>query len=418
MTLRLSQALRLSNSPCIAFVGAGGKTSAIFQLARELAVTRKTVIVTATTHLHVDQVKYADSHWVVKNPVDLEKFQNNLGGVMLVTGPLDGDRTSGVNLDVLSRLREIQDHLPLPILIEADGSRQRPLKAPSQNEPVIPDFVDQVVVVAGLTGLGNPLTEQFVHRPEIFARLSGLKMGETITIEALSRALIHPFGGLKNIPQQADRISFLNQADTPDLTAQGKSLAKKILPSFNSVIIGSLEKTQVHAVYEPVAGIVLAGGGSSRFGRPKQVLDWHGKPFVRAAVETALLAGLSPVVVVTGAHPELVVAALVNLPVTIVHNPVWQDGQSTSIQAGLHFLQQAGSSTSYSKGEKFGKGWERCRCCHFPPCRPAAGDTDHPGRIVRRAFPDAIPDRCTLDRRAARQSGPFRPLHISGFDGA
>ncbi len=198
--MRLSQVLRLSKSPCIAFVGAGGKTSALFQLARELALTRKTVIVTTTTHLHVNQVKYADSHLVIEKLVDLEKLQNNLGGVMLVTGPQDGDRTLGVNPDTLSRLREVHDHLQLPLLIEADGSRQRPLKAPSQNEPVIPEFVEQVVVVAGLTGLGKPLIEQFVHRPEVFARLSGLSMDKTITIEALSRVLTHPLGGFKNIP--------------------------------------------------------------------------------------------------------------------------------------------------------------------------------------------------------------------------
>jgi molybdenum cofactor cytidylyltransferase len=174
MLMRLSQAIRLSKTPCIAFVGSGGKTTAIFQLARELELEGGAVIVTATTHLHVDQIKSADSHWVPENPADLESFQKNLCGVMLVTGPKEGDRTLGVNADILSRLREIHDHYRLPLLIEADGSRRKPLKAPNQNEPVIPEFVDQVVVVAGLTGLGKPLSEQFVHRPDIFAHLSGL----------------------------------------------------------------------------------------------------------------------------------------------------------------------------------------------------------------------------------------------------
>ena len=195
--MRLSQAFRLSNSPCLALVGAGGKTTALFQLARELPPP---VIVTATTHLHIDQIKLADSHWIGQKPEDLAGLEENLGGVMLVTGLVDGDRTTGLNDNLLFWLREVCDSHNLPLLIEADGSRQRPLKAPADPEPAIPEFIETVVVGAGLTGLGKPLTEEFVHRPEIFARLSGLKIRETITLKALSRVLIHPAGGLKNIP--------------------------------------------------------------------------------------------------------------------------------------------------------------------------------------------------------------------------
>jgi len=335
MTMRLSQAIRLSNSPCLALVGAGGKTTALFQLARELPPP---VIVTATTHLHVDQIKLADSHWNGGKPEDLAGLEENLGGVMLVTGPIDGDRTTGLNDNLLSWLREACASQNLPLLIEADGSRQRPLKAPADPEPAIPEFIETVVVVAGLTGLGKPLTEEFVHRPEIFARLSGLKMRETITLKALSRVLVHPAGGLKNIPLQALRIALLNQADTPELQAQGKTLAEKLLPAYHSVIIASLKQSQIHAVYEPVAGIILAGGGSSRFGQPKPLLDWHGKPFVRAVAETALAAGLSPVVVVTGANAEQVETAVNDLPVITVRNTGWQNGQSTSIKTGLQAL--------------------------------------------------------------------------------
>lgn len=365
-TMRFSQAIRLSNSPCLALVGAGGKTTALFQLARELTLSAETVIVTATTHLHVDQIKLADSHWMIEKPDDLVDLQKNLHGVMLVTGPLEGDRTTGLNAEILSRLREVHDRHHLPLLIEADGSRQRPLKAPDEHEPVIPEFVDLVVVVAGLAGIGKPLTKEYVHRPEIFASLSGLNMGETISPGALVRVFIHPSGGMKNIPQSSRRVAFLNQADTPALQAQAKMIAKQLLSCFHSVVSASLnpqlmlpnQSPEIHAVYEPVAGIILAGGGSSRFGQPKQLLDWYGKPFVRVVVETALTAGLSPVVVVTGAYAEKVEAALTNLPVRIVHNPVWQNGQSTSIQAGLRFLPHASFRDSSTMDEGFVEGWE------------------------------------------------------------
>ncbi|MBX3003376.1 MAG: nucleotidyltransferase family protein [Anaerolineales bacterium] len=86
---------------------------------------------------------------------------------------------------------------------------------------------------------------------------------------------------------------------------------------------------------ERVAGIVLAGGGSSRLGQPKQLLDWKGTPFVRQVAETALAAQLGPVIVVTGAAAAEVTAALHGLAVQVVHNPDWAEGQSSSVKAGL-----------------------------------------------------------------------------------
>jgi molybdenum cofactor cytidylyltransferase len=333
--VKLAQAIRLSNAPCLALVGAGGKTTALFQLARDLLPP---VIVTATTHLHINQIPLADSHWMADNPEDLNDLEENLQGVILVTAPIDGDRTKGLNENTLGWLHAMCGYHALPLLIEADGARQRPLKAPAEHEPVIPEFTDTVVVVSGMMGIGKPLTDEIVHRPEIFTRLSGLETGQTISPEAVVQVLTHPEGGLKGIPSGARRVVLLNQADTPELQAQAKSMAGKLLTTFDSIVIASLQHQKIHAVFEPVAGIILAAGESKRFGQPKQLLDWHGKPFVRQVADTALAAGLSPVVIVTGANAEQVEAAVRDLPLTINHNPNWQTGQSSSLQAGLRAI--------------------------------------------------------------------------------
>jgi molybdenum cofactor cytidylyltransferase len=96
-----------------------------------------------------------------------------------------------------------------------------------------------------------------------------------------------------------------------------------------------LKKEQVHAVHEPIAGIILAAGESQRFGQPKQLLDWRGEPFVRVVAKTALEAGLSPVILVTGAYAGQVQSVVQGLPVMIVHNENWKSGQASSIQAGI-----------------------------------------------------------------------------------
>ncbi len=115
-------------------------------------------------------------------------------------------------------------------------------------------------------------------------------------------------------------------------------MVRPLLAAYDSVLIASLQDQEIFAVHEPAAAIVLAAGDSSRYGKTKQLLDWHGEPFVRAVAKTALEAGCSPVVVVTGSDAEQVESAVKDLPVTVVHNPDWKEGQASSIRAGLQVL--------------------------------------------------------------------------------
>ncbi len=338
--MRLSKALRLPKSPIVALVGAGGKTTALFTLANELAPS----IVTTTTHFGEWQVNQSDIHIVVKPGGKLPNIPGD--SVVLVTGEKENDRFGGVDAGQLNALRDLAGSRGVPLLIEADGARQRPLKAPATREPVIPDFANTVIVVAGLKGMNNPLGEEHVHRPELFSQISGMEIGKNITVDALGRVLTHPSGGLKNIPIHARKTAILNQADTSELQSQGKLLAEKILPDYDAVVITSLEVTderfparrRIHAVHEQIAGIILAAGGSHKFGQPKQLLDFHGKPFVRVIAEKTLAAGLNPVIVVTGSHGNEVEQAVHDLPVQIVHNPEWEMGQSSSIRTGISSL--------------------------------------------------------------------------------
>jgi len=118
----------------------------------------------------------------------------------------------------------------------------------------------------------------------------------------------------------------------------GHTLASNLVPPYRAAIIVALAEEKVFAVHEPVAGVILAAGGSSRFGQVKQLLDWRGEPLVRRAARTALDAGLSPVVVVSGEATSQIGQALSGLPVNSVHNPEWEAGQSTSVKAGLRAL--------------------------------------------------------------------------------
>jgi molybdenum cofactor cytidylyltransferase len=333
--MNLTQALRYTPPASIALAGSGGKTTLLFQLARELG---QPVILAATAHMHIDQLKLADLHWIASEPGELAGLGSNLERVTLVTGPVSGERTLGLDNDTLVCLHEFCQAQSLPLLIEADGSRQHPLKAPTDHEPPIPDFVDMVVVVAGLSSIGKPLSPDSVYNPEGFSALGRLATGKMINPQAITNVLNHPSGGLKNIPVAARRVALLNQCDSAELQSVGQALAEKLIPTYHAVVIASLQEHQVHSVHESTAGIILAAGEGSRFGQPKQLLDYKGQPFVRRVAMTALASGLSPVVLVTGAHLKDVQAVVSDLPIIIAHNPQWVTGQSSSIQVGLHQL--------------------------------------------------------------------------------
>lgn len=334
--MKLFHALRLENlppAPAICFVGAGGKTTALFQLARQF-VSAKLMLITATTHLGAWQTSLADHHIITS---DANKIQLPQTGVVLVTGEVENERTKPVSSEVLNWLRAKSLEIGSPLLIEADGSRQKPLKAPADHEPPIPGFANVVIHVAGLSSLGKPLNDENIHRAEIFSKITGLPMGSAITKNAITNLMSHPQGGLKNIPPNARRIAMLNQADTPELQSIGSGMGHELLKSFDAVLIASLKQDYVH-LSEKTAGIILAAGTSSRYGKIKQLLDWKGKPFVRRVAETALRSGLEPVVVVTGFHHADVESHLQDLPIQIVHNSAYEQGQSASIKAGISAL--------------------------------------------------------------------------------
>ncbi len=202
LAVDLVQAIRAGRSIRLALVGAGGKTTALFQLARQMAPP---VLVSASTHLGVDQIGLADKHFIVDPSVHIADLRDRLvEGVNLFTGPVGEDnRTTGLSENNLDDLHRLADKLACPLLVEADGSRRLPLKAPAAHEPPIPGWVNTVAVLVGLSGLGKPLAAETVHRPEIFSALSGVEMGEPVGMPAIVRILLHPQGGLKNIP--ADR---------------------------------------------------------------------------------------------------------------------------------------------------------------------------------------------------------------------
>lgn len=84
--------------------------------------------------------------------------------------------------------------------------------------------------------------------------------------------------------------------------------------------------------------LILAAGGSSRMGRPKQLLQFNGTSLVRRAAKIAIEAGGQPIVMVTGAAEQEVAAEVRDLPVRVVTNTTWEEGMGLSIRIGVEEL--------------------------------------------------------------------------------
>lgn len=87
-----------------------------------------------------------------------------------------------------------------------------------------------------------------------------------------------------------------------------------------------------------VAGLVLAAGGGSRYGRPKALVDLGGRLLVERAADTLRAAGVPEIVVVLGAAAAEIRASADLRGARLVDNPDWPTGLASSLRAGLGAL--------------------------------------------------------------------------------
>lgn len=346
--IKLVDAIRLNKNSRLAIVGGGGKTTAMFQLARQFP---SPVIVTTTTHLGVEQGVLADVHFALEEDAQFPDLSKAISEnkVVLITGKPHADaRLGSIPSQIMDQVKVFVDEREIPLIIEADGSRKLPIKAPAENEPVIPDWVNEVVVVVGLSSVGKLASEEIVHRFEHFSGISGVRPRDAISFEHIEKMLSHPMGGLKSIPPKARRMVLLNQADDEMLAEGARVLADRLVGVYDAVLTASLkplgkagvEESGVKYCAERIAGIILAAGGASRYGQPKSLLVWQGETLIYRIARTALSAGLDPVVVVVGSTVQAIRDELADFPVCIVENLVWEEGQSSSLRVAIKSLSE------------------------------------------------------------------------------
>ena len=344
----LPTALGIGDRPeIVAVVGGGGKTSLLFALAAALPGR---TIVTTTTRIFAAQMRHAPA---VLYAEDLTRLDEILAihGRCLVVGHVSGDKALGVDPDLPARLLAHANH----VLVEADGSRMRPIKAPADHEPVIPNGTTLLIPVAGIDALAGPL-DAVAHRPEKIREITNYASGisnEEIAITGnghltplgIARVLTHPQGGLKGAPDGARVIPFINKVETMAELAAGRQSAAAMLRSLrvSRVVLGALRTAEpVSEVWRRVAAVVLAAGESRRMGRNKLLLPWGSTTVLGQTMINARSAGYQAVIAVTGHESDIVAEEIGTVgSIQIVHNRDYAKGMLTSVQAAVRALPNA-----------------------------------------------------------------------------
>jgi molybdenum cofactor cytidylyltransferase len=339
--MRLKRALGIERGDVVSLVGAGGKTTTMFRQADELVSDGWKVLTTTTTMIWREErcapmVLEADGDRL------LDEVRSALADHSRVTVASGFDDAQGKLVGIDASLVEALIALPEvdAIIVEADGAKGRSLKAPAPYEPVIPPSTSLLVPVAAMDALGQPLDERTVHRPEIVARLSGFTLGQTITLALMSTVLLHPQGGVKNAPAEARIVPLINKVETANV-GEGRQLARSLLNKsrVQHVLLGAVtDENPVKEVWGRVAAVILAAGGSSRFGSPKQLLPWKGKTLLEHVVDTVLESSVQETIVVLGHKAKRLGELISDRHLSIVSNEDWEAGQSSSVQAGIQAL--------------------------------------------------------------------------------
>lgn len=349
----LASAFDIKHGDVVSFVGGGGKTSTMFRLAKELAARGWRVITTTTTHIGREQSSLAPCHIVLGDePVDFEEefSRNNL---ILVSGPLteNGQRWGSIPAELWDRVLQewIGKQTADVVLVEADGAKCLPFKAPAPHEPVVPQATTLLVPVVGLDAVGARVRDT-AFRPERVCSLTGLGMEDHLTPDAIAAVMAHPDGGLKGCPPAARVCVLANKADTEQRVQAARQIARRLLYSVNGagkisrVITGTITgPNPVVVVHRPVAAVVLAAGQSLRMKSevPKQLLPWKGKTVVRQVVETLSGLDLDPIVVVVGHRSEQVAAEFKATRARMVLNPDYKTHEMlSSAKTGIRNLDE------------------------------------------------------------------------------
>jgi len=251
------EALDLKEREVISLVGAGGKTTLMYRLAKELLLSGKRVVTTTTTKILEPKPEETNFLFVDPDEKRIKDFVwrhlDQYHHLTVARERLASGKLKGVSADLVNELWSF-DKIDT-IIVEADGAAGRPVKAPREWEPVIPAATTLVVAILGVDAVERELNEENAFQPEGVSKITGIPIGEKLTDEAMAVLMVHPEGLFKGAPPSSRVVAFLNKVDIPKGVVKAKGVAKKIFekkhPQIERVVLGRVKNEP------PVAEVIF-----------------------------------------------------------------------------------------------------------------------------------------------------------------
>ncbi|MDP8948715.1 MAG: selenium cofactor biosynthesis protein YqeC, partial [Actinomycetota bacterium] len=210
-----------------------------------------TVLAVPTTKLFVSEAEKIGPLVTSEDADELrakaeEALSGGASGIVVGSGLLSKNRVGGVEPAVVSSLASLAD----VVLVEADGSRRRPIKGTAEHEPALPDSATLVVAVGNISAFDMPVDEEHVHRPELFSKLTGIGPGQSITAGAFARALAE--GSLAEIPEGARPAALITGVHPGKSMADASVVTRELWRlGIKKVVLSSLPDESPGRVWIP-----------------------------------------------------------------------------------------------------------------------------------------------------------------------
>ena len=173
----------------VSIIGGGGKTTLLYEMAGFCVKNDQKVLVTTSTHIYRPPKEWHDQSLEAVE----RKFRTGRAAI-IGSACRDPEKLSMPETELFEAARKKADLT----LIEADGARHLPCKAPAEHEPALLSSSDLVIGVTGLSALGQPLGKG-CFRAERAAELLGCTMEHHITEEDLARLIASEQGQQKDL---------------------------------------------------------------------------------------------------------------------------------------------------------------------------------------------------------------------------